>query len=55
MNVIKTRPSTPEVLVVCLACSATLKHSDAYADLDGPAFRAYYHADCRPDQGAAPA
>ncbi len=46
MKLIKCQPSAPDVIVTCYACGAKLKHSDAWADLDGPAFKAYYHESC---------
>ena len=32
--------------VTCLSCNKTLLLKGAIADLDGPAFRAYYHSEC---------
>lgn len=48
MRLVKCQASQPEVIVVCAACGGTLKHSEAWADLDGPAFQAYYHEACKP-------
>ncbi len=33
--------------VTCLSCGHTLKLENAWADLDGEAFKAYYHPACR--------
>lgn len=34
------------VSVPCFKCAKMLSLSDAVMDLDGPAFQAYYHANC---------
>jgi hypothetical protein len=41
-------PGAHEVRVLCLACGHWLYLSEALIDLDGPAFEAYYHAECAP-------
>lgn len=48
MNIIKCKPTMPDVSVVCAAGDGLVKHSEAYADLDGEPFKAYYHEACKP-------
>lgn len=38
----------PEFYAVCLVCKGPIPTGRKYADLDGPAFRAYYHHRCLP-------
>ena len=47
-------PGAFNVRVPCLACGAMLMLSDAAIDLDGPAYRAYYHDTCLPSPERAP-
>lgn len=49
MRLVKCVSTSPDVTVICLACSRPLKHSEAWADLAGAPFQAYYHADHKPD------
>ena len=35
--------------VICYNCNSTTLLSEAYADLDGEAFRSYYCRDCKND------
>jgi hypothetical protein len=39
-------PGAYAVSVQCLRCGKMLRLADARIDLDGPAFRAYYHEEC---------
>lgn len=41
-------PGAYAVQVPCLACGALVLLADAQIDLDGPAYRAYYHQECVP-------
>lgn len=38
-----------QVSVPCLECGEMLPLAQAQIDLDGPAFKAYYHVSCLPD------
>lgn len=41
----KTESNPRPVFVACMACGEMIRETDdGVADLDGPSFRAYYHA-----------
>jgi len=46
MKVVKVKPSSNNVKVKCLKCGEFVFTNDAFADLDGQAFGAYYHLEC---------
>lgn len=48
MRCIEVRDVLKGQLTRCLKCRGKLKLNGAIADLDGPAFRAYYHYACAP-------
>lgn len=39
-------PAFPLFYAKCLGCGCTVRSDAAYADLDGPAFKAYYCLSC---------
>ena len=41
-----TQGNGVQVSVQCCVCLQMVPLQDALADLDGPAFQAYYHANC---------
>lgn len=53
MRLVKVDNPRPEQVLVCLLCGTTGYADRMIADLDGPAYRAYYHdPGCRPDNFA---
>lgn len=42
------------ISVPCLACGKMVRLCDAIIDLDGPAFKAYYHEKCATSGPVAP-
>ena len=44
-------PEPPEFVAVCLKCQQVIPAGTTkIADLDGPAFKAYYHTTCVPKE-----
>lgn len=51
-NVIPARSTDTtlaDLQVCCAKCGRMVAYQEAFVDLDGPAFQAYYHWDCRPE------
>jgi len=46
MNMQPINPASPVFTFVCCKCNARATSADGFADLDGPAFAAYYCAKC---------
>ena len=47
MNLQPINPSKPEFVVGCFGCGQRTPSAEAMADLDGPAFRAFYCRACQ--------
>lgn len=52
MNLVRVHPVHPAFHAHCLACGTEHDSRDLWADLDGPAFRAYYCHACAAERGA---
>lgn len=48
MNLQPVTNPTKGYTVPCFHCGKPALLTEALADLDGPAFKAYYHPDCAP-------
>lgn len=50
MRLVKCKlvPTSTNPLVICYRCARAVAFSEMWADLDGPAFQAYYCAACKP-------
>jgi hypothetical protein len=47
-------PGAYTVSVPCLTCGRMVRLCDALIDPNGPAFKAYYHVECRPKHTQIP-
>lgn len=54
MNLVQDKSAGAHaVSVPCLECGRMVSLSEAFIDTEGPAFRAYYHGACLPEDARA--